>query len=140
MLLVDEGVILHAYQDHLGYWTIGCGRLIDKRRGGGISAEEAMYLLNHDVDRVWAGLVKRKPWVEWLDPVRQIAVLNLAFNLGIDGLMQFVNTLGAMQRGDWKAAASGLRNSLWHRQVQRPRSARIVYMVEHGRWPPKVGA
>lgn len=23
----------HAYQDHLGYWTIGVGRLIDKRKG-----------------------------------------------------------------------------------------------------------
>ena len=28
----DEGRVRHAYQDHLGYWTIGVGRLIDARR------------------------------------------------------------------------------------------------------------
>lgn len=31
----DEGEKLYAYQDTLGYWTIGIGRLIDRRRGGG---------------------------------------------------------------------------------------------------------
>ena len=31
----NEGEVLHAYQDHLGFWTIGVGRLIDKRKGGG---------------------------------------------------------------------------------------------------------
>jgi len=36
-----EGKVLHAYPDHLGYWTIGYGRLIDERRGGGITEAEA---------------------------------------------------------------------------------------------------
>jgi lysozyme len=37
----DEGEVLHAYQDKYGYWTIGVGRLIDARKGGGISVEES---------------------------------------------------------------------------------------------------
>ena len=47
-----EGLKLHAYQDHLGYWTIGYGRLIDKERGGGISETEAETLLENDIDRL----------------------------------------------------------------------------------------
>jgi hypothetical protein len=47
----DEGEVLHAYSDHLGFTTIGVGRLIDKRRGGGITKEESKYLLENDIDR-----------------------------------------------------------------------------------------
>lgn len=138
MLVVDEGVVLHAYQDHLGYWTLGVGRLIDKRKGGGISHTEALFLLNNDVDRIWADLQERLPWVQWLDPVRQVALCNLAFNLGVSGLLKFVNTLAAMQRGDWRGVASGLRNSLWYRQVSKARSERIIYMLQYANWPPQV--
>ena len=45
MLRRDEGRVRHAYQDHLGYWTIGVGRLIDQRKGGGLSEDEIDYLL-----------------------------------------------------------------------------------------------
>lgn len=47
----DEGEVLSAYQDHLGYWTIGVGRLIDKRKGGGLTSEESDYLLGNDIDK-----------------------------------------------------------------------------------------
>ena len=47
----EEGVVKHAYQDHLGYWTIGVGRLIDKRKGGGLSDEEIDYLLGNDIEK-----------------------------------------------------------------------------------------
>lgn len=134
-LIVDEGVILHAYQDHLGYWTIGAGRLIDERRGGGISYAEAMFLLSNDVHRVELEVINRMPWVMALDEVRQVAVLNLAFNLGINGLAKFGNTLSALQRGDWPAAANGLRNSLWYRQVAKRRSERIIGMLLSGELP-----
>lgn len=134
-LVVDEGVVLHAYQDHLGYWTIGAGRLIDKRRGGDISREEAIYLLNNDVERHWRELLERFPWVEWMDEVRQVAMANLAFNLGVEGLSQFKDTLKAAEQGDWEDVARGLRTSLWFRQVQPSRSSRIISMFLTGRMP-----
>jgi lysozyme len=31
-LIRDEGVVPCAYQDHLGYWTIGVGRLIENEK------------------------------------------------------------------------------------------------------------
>lgn len=134
-LVVDEGVVLHAYQDHLGFWTLGVGRLIDKRRGGGISYAEAMYLLQNDVDKFERGVLERFPWVSGLDDVRQVALFNLAFNLGLEGLAKFGNTLEAVKRSDWEAAARGLRGSLWFRQVQKSRSLRIIDMIRNGEWP-----
>ena len=134
-LVVDEGVVLHAYPDSLGYLTIGCGRLIDKRRGGGITYTEAMLLLSNDIDRHWNDLVERMPWVLTLDEVLQAALANLSFNLGVEGLSKFVNTLAAIKRGDWPAAANGLRNSRWFLQVQKSRSERIIYMILTGELP-----
>jgi lysozyme len=134
-LAVDEGCVLHAYPDSLGYLTIGFGRLIDKRRGGGITRTEALLLLENDVERHWRELIHRFPWVEGLDDVRQVALANLAFNLGIHGLAQFRNTLAAIERGDWPAAVQGLRQSLWYRQVQKPRSDRILHMIGTGDYP-----
>lgn len=135
MLVSDEGIVLHAYKDSLGYLTIGCGRLVDKRLGGGITHVEALYLLSNDVDRTVRDLLTRYPWTERLDPVRQIALVNLCFNLGIEKLSKFVNTMGALERGDWELAATGLKSSLWYRQVQPSRSDRIVHMIRTGSWP-----
>ena len=39
----DEGEILHAYQDHLGYWTIGVGTsFLQGVRVGMLSLHEAL--------------------------------------------------------------------------------------------------
>lgn len=131
-LLVDEGVRLMPYVDTVGKLTIGVGRnLTDK----GISATEAYYLLNNDIDEHWREIVERFPWVVLLDDVRQVSLANLAFNLGVPGLSKFVNTLAAMKRSDWPAVAAGLRASKWYRQVQKSRSDRIIQMFLTGEFP-----
>src|SRR3546814_6643626 len=45
----EEGRIPHAYQDSVGYWTIGVGRLIDKRKGGRLTNVEIDMLLANDI-------------------------------------------------------------------------------------------
>jgi lysozyme len=87
------------------------------------------------VDRFERAVLARFPWVVMLDDVRQVAVFNLAFNLGVDGLAKFVNTLRAIQDGEWGIAAAGLRRSLWYKQVQRSRSERIISMLMTGEYP-----
>lgn len=131
-LLVDEGLRLKPYKDTVGKLTIGIGRNLTDV---GISAVEADILLENDVDKAWRDLVERFPWVLRLTEARQVALVNLTFNMGIAGLAKFVNTLGAMQRGAYSTAANGLRRSLWYRQVQRSRSERIIHMVLTGDYP-----
>ena len=46
-----EGFRSGAYCDTQGYLTIGYGRLIDARRGGGITDAEAEFLLAGDIPR-----------------------------------------------------------------------------------------
>ncbi|MCT9812405.1 glycoside hydrolase family protein [Acidovorax sp. Be4] len=129
----DEDEVLSAYQDHLGYWTIGVGRLIDKRKGGGITPEESAYLLNNDIDKRQAELLRRAPWMEGLDPARFGVMLNMAFQMGVDGLLGFQNTLAMVKAGDYAGAAAGMLNSKWATQTPA-RAQRLSVQMRSGVW------
>lgn len=132
-LVVDEGVVLHAYLDSLGYITIGCGRLIDERKGGGITYVEAMSLLENDITRKHTEMLERFPQFADLDPARQVALMSMAFQLGVDGLAGFTNTLAAVWRGDFTSAAGGMLSSKWALQTPE-RAIRLARMMRTGRF------
>ena len=128
----DEGVVPFAYQDHLGYWTIGVGRLIDKKKGGGLTDAEIDFLLSNDIDRFEKQIIDALSWYSRLDDVRQRVLVNMAFNLGIGGLLGFKNTLAMIERGDYAGAAKGMLNSKWAMQVGE-RAKRLATMMETGK-------
>lgn len=132
-LRADEGVVSHAYQDHLGYWTIGVGRLIDKRKGGGLRPFEIDYLLRNDIEDRINELTKRLSWFQNLDDARRGVLLNMSFQMGVDGLMQFKNTLEMIKQGDFDKAADGMLNSLWARQTPE-RAKRLSLQMRTGAW------
>lgn len=131
----DEDEILHAYQDSEGYLTIGVGILIDKRKGGGITPQESRYLLRNRIVLAAADLDRALPWWRTMNEVRQRVLLNMRFNMGLGnsrgGLLSFKNTLAAMERGDYEAAARGMLRSRWAKQVKH-RAERLARMMETG--------
>lgn len=129
----DEGEVLSAYSDHLGYLTIGVGRMIDKRKGGGITAEESAYLLSNDIDKRQAELLRRAPWMAQLDQARFGVMLNMAFQMGVDGLLGFKNTLAMVKAGDYESAAAGMLHSKWATQTP-VRAQRLSKQMESGVW------
>ncbi len=129
----DEGDVLHCYFDSLGFATIGVGRLIDKKKGGGITPEESAYLLNNDIDKRMVELRKRLPWMFELDDARQGVLLNMSFQLGVDGLLGFKNTLAMVKAKDYNGAAKGMLRSLWYRQTPA-RAKRLSEQMRTGVW------
>jgi lysozyme len=129
----DEGEFLYAYQDTLSYWTIGVGRLIDGRKGGGITKEESAYLLNNDIERTQADLFRRAPWVQDLDDARKGALVAMAFQIGVAGLMKFKNTLALIQAGRYAEASEAMLQSLWARQTPA-RAKRLAMQLKTGEW------
>lgn len=134
----EEGEVLSAYNDHLGYATIGVGRLIDKRKGGGITKEESAYLLGNDIEKVIDQLNKRLPWWSKLDEARKGVLVNMAFQMGVDGLLGFKNTLKMIESGNYSNAATGMLNSLWARQTPA-RAKRMAEQMRTGIWQYKPG-
>lgn len=124
-LRLHEGERLKPYRCTAGKLTIGVGRNLEDR---GISAEESAYLLGNDIDDHWRELVKALPWVEQLDEVRQRVLLDMAFNLGIGGLLGFKNTLATIKAGDYQKAAAMMLDSRWAKQVGQ-RANRLSRMM-----------
>jgi len=112
-----------------GYPTVGYGRNL---AGNGLSEDEAVFLLSNDIDRVAEQMDRRINWWRELSATRQSALLNMAFNLGISGLLGFPKMLGALKRGDYTTAASESLDSDWARQVGRRRSMGIADMLRYG--------
>lgn len=127
-LIRDEGVKLKPYRDTVGKLTIGVGRNLDDV---GISEAEAAHLLDGDIERTARALDKALPWWRNLDDVRQRVVLNMAFNMGINSLRRFKNTLAAIQAGKYEDAATGMLSSKWAQQVGQ-RAQRLASMMRKG--------
>lgn len=130
----DEGIVRHAYQDHLGYWTIGVGHLVDQRKGGGLSDNIINLILQEDVREKTLELHRKLPWLNQLDPVRQFALVNMAFQLGVEGLSAFNNMLRALQDQRFALAASHALDSKWAKKDTPERARRMARQIETGEW------
>jgi len=123
-LIAHEGLRRTAYQDTEGYWTIGVGRLIDAQRGGGITEAEAMHLLDNDIAKVCARLDTELPWWRTRPDSVQRGMANMAFQLGVSGLLDFKRMLACLQAGDYEGAKREALDSKW--ATQTPNRAAAV--------------
>ncbi|OGR34708.1 MAG: hypothetical protein A2051_04490 [Desulfovibrionales bacterium GWA2_65_9] len=113
-LLRDEGLRLKPYRCTAGRLTIGVGRNLDDR---GITESEALLLLDNDIKSFWGQLVTSQPWVMQAPEAVQEVLVNLCFNLGLAGLLQFRQTLAFLQAGRNADAAAEMLRSKWAGQV-----------------------
>ena len=128
-----EGLVLHAYEDSLGYTTIGYGRLIDRRKGGGISETEAQYLLQNDVSTVLTALVKNIDFWDNLNTPRKAVLMNMSFQMGVQGLLKFSKTLELIKAGQYSEAADNMLKSLWAKQTPN-RANEMAEQMRTGIW------
>ena len=123
----DEGLRLTPYRDSVGKLTIGYGTNLDD----GISKEEAEYLLANRLHAKQIELAQRIPWVTTLAPARRAVLENMAYNMGVAGLMGFKQMLAAVQKGDFMEASRQMLSSLWAKQVGI-RATRLAQQMING--------
>lgn len=127
-LLRDEGFRSFPYKDTTGHLSIGIGHNLSAQ---GITKDEALYILQNDINECWAELVKLIPWIVNLNTVRQRVIVNLGFNLGVVGLMGFKDMLNKCRLGQFKEASAALLDSHAARQLPS-RYARLATQMETG--------
>lgn len=129
----DEGEKLYAYKDSEGFWTIGKGILIDQRKGGGLRPEESSFIFQNRLRLLKDQIRKALPWFDGLDIVRQGVLLNMAYQMGVEGLLKFKNTLASVKARQWTAASVGMLDSLWAKQTPE-RAGRLAKQMQTGVW------
>ena len=129
-LIRDEGLRLKPYFDTVGKLTIGIGRNLDDK---GISEEEAKTLLKNDIKECEVQVLNALSWAFTMNLPRYAVLLNMCFNLGINGLLQFKNALAAMESEQWEKAATEMLDSKWAAQVG-DRAVRLSKQMTTGEW------
>lgn len=128
-----EGIRKSVYKDHLGYYTIGIGFLVDEKLNAGLSIDECMYILNSRLQGIEKQL-NAFSWFKKSDRPRQEALIHLAYNLGVGGLLKFKKMLACFDNNDYAGAVKELLDSLWAKQVQQSRIDGLVYLIKEGKY------
>ncbi len=133
-LKLHEGTNPFVYVDTNGFYTIATGRCVDKRCEHGLSQDEIDYLLANDIKNFTQEL-STQPFYIGHDSVRQEVLVELVFNMGLEGLEKFKRFLNAFAFKHYSIAASELRDSLWAKQVHAERVNNICYRIINGKYP-----
>lgn len=128
LLILHEGLKYKPYQCTAGKFTIGVGRNLDDV---GIDRKEAMMMLDHDIERACYDLHSIFGDGSDMDSTRQVALVDMIFNLGKTRFLGFKKFIKAVQGKDWARAAMEMENSRWFRQVGT-RAVRLKDMILYG--------
>jgi lysozyme len=133
----DEGWLPYGYSDYdstpvacKGWLTIGYGFLIDSRKGVGLPRPVAEFWLRYAVNERVEELERRWPAFKDQPEDVQLAIANMAYNLGVSGLLKFTDMLNALERGERAQAATDALQSIWATQV--PKRARKIAALIRG--------
>ena len=150
MIALHEGIVLNVYQDHLNINTVGIGRNLDDRGitdgellfmnktmddiyDNGLTEEEAYYLCMNDIAIVEKELLASKPIVNQLNAVRQMILIDMAFNMGVPRLKLFKNMWLAIEKVNYPLACAEMLDSKWANQVGK-RAVRLSEAMKNGEW------
>lgn len=132
----DEGVRYSPYKDTMGIDTVGVGHNLKAKplpEGTTYPLTDAQVdaILADDLLEVFHGLDKHVPWWGTLTQARQRVLINMCFQLGINGLLTFKNTLDAIKKGHYELAAANMLASKWNQQTGS-RVKRLTKMMIEG--------
>lgn len=120
------------YQDSKGIWTIGWGWNIQAH---GLPMDICEELLTRAIETARRQLIAAFPVLVSLDEVRQDACVELVYNMGIAVVKTFKNTMLHIEQGEWEAAATGLRQSKWYKDVGMTRAENLINRILTGHEP-----
>ena len=133
----NEGVRNEAYQDTLGYWTIGVGHLIGKKLTLPVvlTDEQVEELFRKDYYIHLAEAKRNFPMFDDLNDEGKIVLVDMTYNLGGSKFNKdkWPNYYAALEAGNFKQVAIQARNSLWCKQV-KSRCDRVEDLILKARY------
>jgi len=110
-------------------WTVGIGYTKGVTVDSVMEQKQAEKITEGHVAELDAALHRALPWYAGTSFVTKTVLINMAYNMGLNGLLQFKNTLAYMGAKEWHKAARNMERSLWYKQVGS-RARRMVARIE----------
>ena len=124
-----EGYRRLVYECSRGVLTVGIGRNLESV---GISESEADFLLQNDIKDAIERL-NAHDLLDGHDEVRQAVLINMAFNLGVNGLLKFRDSIKLWRQKDYEGFSKEILDSRWARQVGN-RAKELSEQARTGEW------
>lgn len=121
-IIDDEGYEQFIYLCPAKKRTIGFGFNLDDV---GFSYDECVVILQMRIDDITQRLTKAIITFSELSPARQECLVNMAYQLGLDGLLGFRKTIALINAYDYEGAAVEMLDSKWARLDTPERAKRI---------------
>jgi len=109
--------------------TVGYGRNVDDVP---FSDDEIRLMLSNDYTRVQHALGVYDWYIKLNEP-RKASIENMAFNMGLHGVLGFHQMIAAIVAEDWDTAAVQCDDPHWHTQVG-DRATRVAQQLRSGEW------
>ena len=136
LLRRHEGTRDRMYEDSKGTPTIGIGHNLHEP----ISEAAISQILNDDLRNAYDEVSVRCSWFLDLDDVRQAAIVDMVFNMGLPTFLKFRNTIAFLRAGNYHEAGEEILRgtgkggkSQYYIDVG-PRAERIRHMIQTGEW------
>lgn len=141
-LAIEEGNKALIYDDATGK-TFKTGDTLKGNLSAGIglnfmipfAPEELKFMEDFRLGKGQASL-QGYSWYTIQDEVRQVALADIAYNIGVGGLLHWPHFLSFISKKDYPSAVAEIRSdALWISQVGPARAGRLETMIETGQWP-----
>lgn len=148
----EEGFRAKPYKDTKGLWTIGYGRCLEVGHFPFDSAECDLLGLaspsafeNVEVNEKLASLwckqylekmlskldYQKHPIMSRLSTARAAVLVEMAYQMGVNGVLGFGNMWRALEKGDFELAAACMLDSKWAREDSPNRALRLSEAMLH---------
>ncbi|MDD2358674.1 MAG: glycoside hydrolase family protein [Thiovulaceae bacterium] len=107
----NEGFKGVVYKDTLGFDTIGYGTKLP------LTQEEAQLILVSRMGAKASELKSVQPVFETLPVNKQGIIIEMCYQMGVNGVMNFKNMWFALQKKDYATASKEMLNSKWAKQT-----------------------
>jgi lysozyme len=115
LIMKHEEFRRNVYTDTTGNLTIGYGHAL---KLSSITQHAGEVILDDDLFWHAVHVPEAISFFNTLSPARQAVLLDMSYNLGLQGLLEFHDMLEALKNGDYEKAADEMLNSKWAEQVK----------------------
>jgi lysozyme len=127
-LVDDEGFRERPYRDSKGFLTIGFGFNLDVN---GLPLSVALNWLDHTTFQIESQLSNSIPFWDKLNDARKSVLINMAYQMGIGGLLGFHGMLSKLGSKDYASACAEMKDSVWYREFTG-RASRLIKIMSSG--------
>ena len=126
----NEGYRQFTYLCPAQKWTVGIGFNLDDV---GLSHEESRVILKMRLRAIESQLSQLLHGYDAHNDARQAALADMAYQMGVNGLLKFKRSLAYMAAIDYDSAADEFLNSNWAKQTPI-RAKKVTEMIRTGEW------